>query len=324
MCVRDLRAALQGIDSGRVAGDEAGHSAALRAELATWTNERPPGVSGAWPPPPAAIQRGQVLLRRGALLTLLFATILVVCVGASLFACRRRKLFEPLSRGVTTAPWSLAAGTQLLLISGAIGLGLSVLGHMAADATGVPALGFGAISYVPMVLMLKRRLAPTGVTTVNYLGLRPHARIAAILTASAGLIGIEQTIVLLTGMARGAVSDEVGPPTWLRGELVVGSPGLTFRAGLDMLVVAPFFEEIAFRGILYPSLRTRMGLWPAAAVTAAVFAAVHFARWPVAVILFVSAIPAAVVYEKTRSLVPPMVAHVVNNTMGFLAITLYR
>jgi membrane protease YdiL (CAAX protease family)/Fe-S-cluster-containing hydrogenase component 2 len=44
-------------------------------------------------------------------------------------------------------------------------------------------------------------------------------------------------------------------------------------------LVAPFAEELAFRGVVLPVLGNRWGLWPAVVVSATVYAAYHFSVW---------------------------------------------
>jgi membrane protease YdiL (CAAX protease family) len=85
--------------------------------------------------------------------------------------------------------------------------------------------------------------------------------------------------------------------------------------GLWMLplavIAAPIFEEFIFRGLIFGGLRRSFGVWPAVLASAAVFAIVHptFSIAPV----FVMGVCAALVYERTRSLLAPMLVHAVYN-----------
>ena len=85
--------------------------------------------------------------------------------------------------------------------------------------------------------------------------------------------------------------------------------------GLWMLplavIAAPVFEEFIFRGLIFGGLRRSFGVWPATLASAAVFAIVHpaFSLLPV----FVMGVCAALVYERTRSLLAPMLVHAVYN-----------
>ena len=80
------------------------------------------------------------------------------------------------------------------------------------------------------------------------------------------------------------------------------------------LIAAPLFEEFIFRGLIFGGLRRSFGLWPAALASAAVFAIVHPAISIAPV--FVLGLCAALVYERTRSLLAPMLAHAVYNAVA--------
>lgn len=80
------------------------------------------------------------------------------------------------------------------------------------------------------------------------------------------------------------------------------------------LIAAPLFEEFIFRGLIFGGLRRSFGLWPAALASAALFAIVHPAISIAPV--FVLGLCAALVYERTRSLLAPMVSHAVYNAVA--------
>jgi membrane protease YdiL (CAAX protease family) len=77
------------------------------------------------------------------------------------------------------------------------------------------------------------------------------------------------------------------------------------------LIAAPLFEEFIFRGLIFGGLRRSFGVWPAALASAALFAIVHpaFSIIPV----FILGACAALVYERSRSLLAPMIVHAVYN-----------
>jgi ABC-2 type transport system permease protein len=77
------------------------------------------------------------------------------------------------------------------------------------------------------------------------------------------------------------------------------------------LIAAPVFEEFIFRGLIYGGLRRSFGVWPATLASAAVFAIMHPAISIAPV--FVMGVCAALVYERTRSLLAPMLTHLVYN-----------
>lgn len=77
------------------------------------------------------------------------------------------------------------------------------------------------------------------------------------------------------------------------------------------LIAAPLFEEFIFRGLIFGGLRRSFSVWPATLVSAAVFAIMHP---PISIIpVFFMAICAGLVYDRTRSLLAPMLTHAVYN-----------
>jgi ABC-2 type transport system permease protein len=77
------------------------------------------------------------------------------------------------------------------------------------------------------------------------------------------------------------------------------------------VVAAPIFEEFIFRGLIYGGLRRSFGVWPATLASAAVFAIMHPAISIVPV--FIMGVCTALLYERTRSLLAPMLAHATYN-----------
>ena len=82
-----------------------------------------------------------------------------------------------------------------------------------------------------------------------------------------------------------------------------------------IIVVAPLFEEIFFRGFLYRILRSRMGLWPALVIGGSVFGAVHLTSGgPLAVALIAPlGFLLCLLYERSGSLYPCIALHALNN-----------
>ena len=88
-------------------------------------------------------------------------------------------------------------------------------------------------------------------------------------------------------------------------------------------IVAPFTEELFFRGLLFPALRQRMSLAGAAVISGSVFAFFHLV--PALFVPYVvigSAL--AVVYEANGSIIPSMALHSLNNTVALLVYYFYR
>ena len=86
-------------------------------------------------------------------------------------------------------------------------------------------------------------------------------------------------------------------------------------------VVAPISEEVFFRGMLFGGLRRRLPTVAAAAISAAVFGALHAPTGVTAVPpLIAFGFVLALLYERSGSLGPPIVLHLINNSLA-LALT---
>ncbi|HEY9869592.1 MAG TPA: type II CAAX endopeptidase family protein [Candidatus Obscuribacterales bacterium] len=81
-------------------------------------------------------------------------------------------------------------------------------------------------------------------------------------------------------------------------------------------VLAPFVEETLFRGFLYRTLRKNLGVGTSLFASAALFAAVHMDAGAV-VPLFCLGWLFGFVYERTRSLLPALIAHGLWNSGTF-------
>lgn len=91
--------------------------------------------------------------------------------------------------------------------------------------------------------------------------------------------------------ALGAASGFASYPAWVAFVAVIGlGTGMLPRSGgpptpwalldwLPILVLAPLFEELLYRGLVLPALRRRLGALPAVVVTSALFAAPHLEPW---------------------------------------------
>ncbi|MDO8211514.1 CPBP family intramembrane glutamic endopeptidase [Conexibacter sp. CPCC 206217] len=84
-------------------------------------------------------------------------------------------------------------------------------------------------------------------------------------------------------------------------------------------VVAPLAEEFLFRGFFFGALRNWRGVWPAAIITGVVFGAIHGAGTDAEFLplLMLLGFLLCVVRWVTRSLLPCIALHAVNNSLAF-------
>jgi membrane protease YdiL (CAAX protease family) len=107
---------------------------------------------------------------------------------------------------------------------------------------------------------------------------------------------------------------------WFDPDLVWAPPSVLTVSLLEYVVLAPVFEELAFRGLLYAALRRRLGFMSSALVSASLFAIAHGYGLIGCISVLWSGFLWAWVYEKTGSLVPGMIAHSLNNLLVCLAV----
>lgn len=131
-------------------------------------------------------------------------------------------------------------------------------------------------------------------------------------------------VVLLAG---GALTQWLAGPHPVHQDvaLMAGKVSLDMRILLALLVVcvAPFVEELVFRGVLLSGLASRMPVGWAIVLSALIFGCVHlpdfgFAWYPVPALVLLG-IASAWLRIRTRSLWPSITLHATNNLVASLA-----
>jgi membrane protease YdiL (CAAX protease family) len=102
-----------------------------------------------------------------------------------------------------------------------------------------------------------------------------------------------------------------------------GTLGL-IAAGTMVIVVAPFVEELFFRGFFYRALRTRYSIALAALIDGVIFGVIHFSFEGADGLLILPPLAFlgvifCLVYERTKSLWAVIGMHAFNNTIAFAA-----
>ncbi|MDD5921590.1 MAG: CPBP family intramembrane metalloprotease [Eubacteriales bacterium] len=96
------------------------------------------------------------------------------------------------------------------------------------------------------------------------------------------------------------------------------SPGAGAPFVLTLLaygIMAPVFEEVLIRGILYRGIRSRSGFWTAALLSSVLWSLSHIAVRTV-ILTFLAGFIFSLVYEKYRKLWIPILLHVGNNILS--------
>lgn len=94
------------------------------------------------------------------------------------------------------------------------------------------------------------------------------------------------------------------------------------KVAIVAVSMAPFLEELAFRGILLPWLRRVAGPWRAILINSFIFAIAHFDAWPAPIPLFVFALFLCYLAQRSSSLAGPIILHATFNAANLAILVL--
>jgi len=177
------------------------------------------------------------------------------------------------------------------------------------------------LTYVPIVPILLAALPWAARAPLAAIGLRALGAGGV----SAGVAGgIAMFAVTLALGSLQSVVVHVQPEQMVVGALAgAHDPLLIFVFALLACVLAPFVEELAFRGLLLNALRRYLPFWPAATLCGLGFAAAHFT--PSALVpLWGGGIVLAYVYARTGLLGASMISHGVFNLINVVLIVVFH
>jgi membrane protease YdiL (CAAX protease family) len=175
----------------------------------------------------------------------------------------------------------------------------------------------GLVGGLPTLWWARRYLHARGETVRDTFGLSPRpGQLARLLGWGLVLLAISMVGESLLYMGLGALGVSSHWADGFLEEFLWGPPTAVAAGTLDGVVWAPIFEELAFRGLLYPTLRLRLPAWLAALLSAAIFAFAHgYGVQGFAAVTW-SGMVWALGYERTRSLLPGMLAHAGSNLLA--------
>jgi uncharacterized protein len=248
--------------------------------------------------------------------------LMLLGLPALVILLRRRGRPYPVGAALLPPPWRGRVGVAVLIRGGALGMLLSVAFLFVEADSPLIRLSSMPLASLPLLALARQHLlAPHGLGFMRGFGLRivPQGEgrlmTATLAVLAAGLIG---------EWGLGVVAEWWGLSThwteWFDGDLVWGETGMVVVSLLEFVVLAPLFEELAFRGLLFGTLRRRFNWSTSAAVSAGIFAIAHGYGVLGFVSVFWSGLLWAWIYEKTGSLLPSMCAHAANNALVCLSI----
>ena len=152
---------------------------------------------------------------------------------------------------------------------------------------------------------------------LRLLGLRPF-RLKAIWIMLATLVAYYIAAGLFASLVLKPDQEDIG------GELGVGNPSIVIAVLAVVMIVglAPIAEELFFRGFVFAGLRTRWSLWPAAITSGLIFGLVH-APTGITTVVPLAALGIALcwLYDRTGSLWPCVIAHMINNGLALALVS---
>ncbi len=242
---------------------------------------------------------------------------LLLILGLIRRTVRRQPTGIRLNRGMLPPPWSGNDGFAVFVRGGAITTFLLFsLSFLELEGHAMVLVSLTVLYGPILILTYFHLLLPKDVAVFQAFGLRmAPKRIYRILPMifvlfAAGLLG---NWVIMVGVGSGHASYHW--TEWFDPTLVWGTPTNVAVTLFEYSIIAPVFEEIIFRGVVFGTFRRQFG-WPISAVLSAlIFSFVHGYGLVGLLTVFWSGVLWAWAYEKTGSLWPGMIAHGVNNLL---------
>lgn len=271
----------------------------------------------------ALMSRVKALLERMRVFLGLDLAMIAVGVPAALLFLRRRDSERwRISTAVVPPQWRGRTGLIVLIRGGAIGAVITwaaLFGDLADSRFRLVAL---PVINLPLLLLAQRYLLqPHGRSVWDGFGLRPFSfawpRLLQIMAAllAAGFLG--EWLIGVVGESLGLSSHWT---EWFDEDLVWGNAWTMGSVLLEYVLYAPFFEELLFRALLFATLRRRFGFTTSALLSAGTFGLAHgYGVLGFASVMW-SGLLWAWAYEKTGSLLPGVLAHVLNNVIVCLSV----
>lgn len=192
--------------------------------------------------------------------------------------------------------------------------GVSAVGQWEEEPSGLvwlAAIAESILLFAVWLIVVKKYRLPW-----SAVGIRMPAQGRSFPLAAAALLGSLAFTSAYAFIVSGLGFDALTPeplPVGLSGDGV-----LILLSALALGAWVPFVEEVFFRGFLFSGIAARYGLYFGLAVSAAVFALVHFSLATI-IPIFVTGILFGLVYHVTRSIWIPILAHSAQNILALLA-----
>ncbi len=211
----------------------------------------------------------------------------------------------------------------LLILAAATVIGLVGMG-LPCGPQNVVVTGGGELAFAAVVIVWVTRVRHAPLATLG-LPRKPLGDLAfgvvggAILEVSAGIV-----LAVVQAIAQAILGHPPAQPEQVA--TCVSGASLAFLAPVVVLM-APFGEELFFRGFLYKGLRRTRPVVASALISGFFFGLSHFGGFDFLLIipsLMVVGIGLALIYEHRQSVLASMAAHATFNLVGYVFIVLGR
>ena len=219
---------------------------------------------------------------------------------------------------------------RFTLVSGALILGAYLVLQFAATIAAVVVLdldpaermgdlvALGVIfSAIPCTFLVLRILGhEPGIDPRSWLALSPVRA-----TTLLGWVALACVLLQLADLATVEFGHSPIPPVM---ESIIETTRYTILLWFALVIAAPVFEEVLFRGFLYEGLRrTRMGAGGTIVVTTLLWTLLHVAQYDLYFLTLIALIGIllGIARERTGSLYVPLAIHAVNNLLSTLQMT---
>ncbi len=264
-----------------------------------------------------SLRRQDALLRKGLQLATVEWMLVFVGVGSLAWIIGHRHHEDAIRVADAPVPprWAAWPGLQVLIVGGAIEIVLTVVLLFGESRSLVLRLLAIPLATLPLMLLAFRHLLePWRLTANQAFGLKPVERGWANLLI---LVPAVFAAVSLGEWGLDHVADRLRLTNhwteWFDPDLIWGGGAMFLVSLVEYVVLAPVIEEFTFRGLLFATLRRRLGLWWAATISSALFAAAHGYGIIGFLSVFWSGVLWAWAYERSGSLLPGILAHALNN-----------
>jgi membrane protease YdiL (CAAX protease family) len=269
--------------------------------------------------------RAQDLLWRARVMLAIDLGMMLFGIALAWLVLARRGRADALTVGgaLVPPPWPGSVGAVILIRGGALWIAAMVavlwLGSTVVRVLAVP------LTYLPLLALARRHLLePAGLGLQEGLGFVPvpsgwgRCWRLVVIAAGAGLLGEWLLTLVAEPLGLSSHWTEGFDDTMIWGDL----PDLAASL-VETIVFAPLFEEVVFRGLFFATLRRRFGFFASALISASVFAIAHgYGVLGFASVLW-SGVIWAWVYERSGSVLPGILAHMVNNAVVCLSVILF-